>query len=148
MTFDFEEVPGELLKTVTPTDNIAIGISEDVKLPYKGISAVFRQRYANHLLQVQAQKKTIGQVATTVQDQRHVFYLIMRQKPYNKPRYIDLESCLVELRKSCEKNGINRLALSRESGAGFEGVQEKHMKEILFTVFDGWHGKMIMFTGA
>ncbi|KAI7906911.1 uncharacterized protein BX663DRAFT_494176 [Cokeromyces recurvatus] len=148
MTFDFEEIPRDLLSSIAPTDSIVIGISEDVKLPCKGVSAIFRQRYANHLLQVQAQRKTLGQIAMTIHEQRHIFYLIMRHKLYNKPRFIDLETCLIELRKSCERNGIKTLALSREQGTGFEGFPEKHMKELLFTVFDGWHGKLMMYTGS
>lgn len=69
--------------------------------------------------------------------QRHVFFLITRQKSYNKPSYSDIEMCLVELRKSCEKYGVYNLALPRELGAGLEALQEKYIKETLFTVFSG-----------
>lgn len=50
--------------------------------------------------------------------------------------------CLVELRKACEKLGVYQLALPRELGAGLEGLQEKYIKDVLFTVFHGkcWRG--------
>lgn len=103
----------------------------------KGIFGAFRQKYGNQLAQVQAQKKGVGQVVCLSHGQRHVFYLITRQKAYNKPSYADIEMCLVELRKSCEKNGVFNLALPRELGAGLEGLQEKYIKEALFTTFSG-----------
>jgi hypothetical protein len=104
----------------------------------KGITGAFRQRYGYQLSQLQAQNKTVGQVASIpIQQKRYVFYLITRQKSYNKPNYSDIEMCLVELRKACEKLGVYQLALPRELGAGLEGLQEKYIKDVLFTVFNG-----------
>jgi hypothetical protein len=102
-----------------------------------GITGAFRQRYGNQLSQIQAQKKTVGQVASVPTQQRYVFYMITRQKSYNKPNYADIEMCLVELRKACEKLGVYQLALPRVLGAGLEGLQEKYIKDVLFTVFNG-----------
>jgi hypothetical protein len=130
MTFDFEERQGDLFQCITPTDSIIIGVSEDMKLANKS----FRQKIGNQLSLVQAQKKSVGQVASIAHGQRHVFYLITRQKSYNKPSYSDFEMCCVELRKNCEKLGVLNLALSRELDSG---LQEKYVKETLFTVFNG-----------
>jgi hypothetical protein len=96
---------------------------------------MIRQKYGNQLSQVP--KRTVGQVTAITQGQRHIFFLITRQKSYNKPSYSDIESCLVELRKSCEKNRVLSLAIPRELGDGLEGLQEKHIKQVLFTVFSG-----------
>ncbi|CAO3653412.1 unnamed protein product [Mucor hiemalis] len=146
MTFDFEERQGDLFESITPAYSVVIGVSEDLKMASKGITGAFRQRYGNQVPQIQAQKKTVGQVAAiAIQQNRYVFYMITKQKSYNKPNYADIEMCLVELRKACEKLGVNQLALPRELGAGLEGLQEKYIKDVLFTAFNGWSGKMIMF---
>lgn len=130
MTFDFEERQGDLFQCITPTDSVIIGVSEDMKLSNKS----FRQKISNQLSMVQAQKKSVGQVASIAHGQRHFFFLITRQKSYNKPSYADFEMCLVELRKSCEKLGVLNLAFPRELDSG---LQEKYVKEALFTVFNG-----------
>lgn len=130
MTFDFEERQGDLFQCITATDSVIIGVSEDMKLSNKS----FRQKISNQLSMVQAQKKSVGQVASIAHGQRHFFFLITRQKSYNKPSYADFEMCLVELRKSCEKLGVLNLAFPRELDSG---LQEKYVKEALFTVFNG-----------
>ena len=130
MTFDFEERQGDLFQCITPTDSVIIGVSEDMKLSNKA----FRQKISNQLSMVQAQKKSVGQVASVAHGQRHFFFLITRQKSYNKPSYADFEMCLVELRKHCEKLGVLNLAFPRDLDGG---LQDKYVKEALFTVFNG-----------
>lgn len=132
MTFDFEERPGDLFESITPNESVVLCSSQDLKLVNKGVTNAFRQRYGN---QLSAQKKTVGQVAfIATQHKRHVFYLIITLKSYNKPNYSDIETCLVELRKLCEQLGVNNLALPRELGVG---LQEKYIKDVLFNVFQG-----------
>lgn len=53
--------------------------------------------------------------------------------------------CLVELRKTCEKLGVNHLALPRELGTGLEGLQEKYIKDVLFTAFNGKPAYILFF---
>ncbi|KAG0174217.1 hypothetical protein DFQ28_000015 [Apophysomyces sp. BC1034] len=143
MTFDFEERRGNLFDYISPSDCLAVCVSEDLRLQ-KGIAAVFRQRFGG-IHQLQAQKKSVGQVAHLAIQKRHVFYLITRAKVYNKSSYADLEACMIELRNSCESLGVWSLVLPRELGAGLDGLQEKHIKDILFKAFHGWGGKMVMY---
>ncbi|KAI8879453.1 hypothetical protein K501DRAFT_336061 [Backusella circina FSU 941] len=145
MTFDFEEKQGDLFDSLSPIDSVALAVSEDLKLGSKGITGAFRQRFSSLLPQLQAQKKTVGQVASLSIQKRFVFYLITRPKTYNKTNLGDIEMCLMELRKACEKHGVYNLALPRELGAGLENLPEKYIKDVLFTVFQGWPGKMIMY---
>lgn len=164
MTFDFEERAGDLLESITANESLVLCSSQDLKLVNKGVTNTFRQRYGS---QLSAQKKTVGQVASVATQQRHVFYLIITPKSYNKPSYSDIESCLVELRKLCEQLGVSNLALPRELGV--VGLQEKYIKDVLFNVFQGktlhsfflkiiylhillflilgWQGKMVMYLG-
>ncbi|KAI7891350.1 uncharacterized protein EV154DRAFT_507871 [Mucor mucedo] len=144
MTFDFEERAGDLIENVTGNESVVLYSSQDFKLVNKGWTNTFRQRYGS---QLNAQKKTVGQVAyvtTTMQHGRcHVFYLIVTPKSYNKANYSDIESCLISLRKLCEQLDVRQLALGRELGL----LQEKYIKDVLFNVFQGWHGKIVMYLG-
>ncbi|KAI9265725.1 hypothetical protein EDC94DRAFT_658021 [Helicostylum pulchrum] len=140
MTFDFEEKQGDLFESIATTDSVVLCVTEDLKLASKGVTGSIRQRLANQLSQVQ--KKSVGQVGYfTVQQKRHVFYLVTRQKSYNKPSVNDIETCFIELRKLCDKLNVFNLALPRE----LEGLQEKYLKDVLFNVFQGWPGKMVMY---
>ncbi|KAI8384300.1 uncharacterized protein BYT42DRAFT_256178 [Radiomyces spectabilis] len=144
MTFDFEERRGNLLTCVSPSESLVLCVSEDLRMS-KGIAVAFRQQFGG-LQQLQAQKKSVGQVAhLAISPKRHVFYLITRHKAYNKASYGDLERCLMELRKMCETLGVLHLALPHELGVGLDGFQEKYVKEVIFKVFHGWQGKMIMY---
>ncbi|KAI8968955.1 hypothetical protein BDF20DRAFT_135890 [Mycotypha africana] len=146
MTFDFEERQGaDLFQTISATDSIIICVNEELKLPAKGITGTLRQKFGNQLLQVQMQKKQVGQVASIIHGQRHIFYMITRQKSYNKTTYSNMERCLIELRRLCEKEGVYSLVLPRQLGGGLDGLQEKYIKDTIFTVFQGWQGKLVMY---
>ncbi|KAG2199978.1 hypothetical protein INT47_000328 [Mucor saturninus] len=138
MTFDFEERAGDLIENVTGNESVVLYSSQDFKLVNKGLTNTFRQRYGS---QLSAQKKTVGQVAyvTMHGQRRHVFYLIVTPKSYNKANYSDIESCLISLRKLCEQLDVRQLALARELGVG---LQEKYIKDVLFNVFQGKLARM------
>ncbi|KAL0087752.1 hypothetical protein J3Q64DRAFT_1459920 [Phycomyces blakesleeanus] len=139
MTFDFEERPGNMFDCISPTDSLVVCVSEDMRLSkghtQQGISATFRQKFGN-VHQLQAQKKSVGQVAClSLGQRRHVFYLITRPKIYNRPSYADLEACLIALRNACENLGVLSLAIPQELGTGLDALQEKYVKDYLFKIF-------------
>ncbi|KAI7851541.1 hypothetical protein BDC45DRAFT_516009 [Circinella umbellata] len=147
MTFDFEEQPGSLFDNVSTSqsDGLVICLGEDLRFG-KGIASEFKQRYGNnHHHQLQAQKRSVGQVVHigSSSSKRHVFYLISRPKVYNRTNYTDFEACLIQLRKATEQLGVWRLSLTQDLGT--DGLQDKHIKELLFKTFDGWQGKMVMY---
>ncbi|KAI9020175.1 hypothetical protein CLU79DRAFT_836223 [Phycomyces nitens] len=142
MTFDFEERPGNMFDCISSSDSLVVCVSEDMRL---SISATFRQKFGN-VHQLQAQKKSVGQVAClSLGQRRHVFYLITRPRIYNRPSYADLEACLIALRNTCESLGVLSLAIPQELGTGLDALQEKHVKDYLFKTFSGWPGKMVMY---
>ncbi|KAI9253622.1 hypothetical protein BY458DRAFT_493164 [Sporodiniella umbellata] len=134
MTFDFEERQGDLFEFVSPTDSIVLSMTEEMKITNKEIRS--------KLGQPQLQKKKVGQIAAQQVQKRFFFYLVTKQKTYNKPSYSSLEACLIELRKACESQDVQSLAIPRELE---EGLQEKYIKQCLFDVFQGWPGKMVMY---
>ncbi|KAI7869015.1 hypothetical protein BDF14DRAFT_1786936 [Spinellus fusiger] len=146
MTFDFDEQNRGFFESIAPTDSLVICVSEDFRLN-KGISCIFRQRFGG-IQQLQAQKKSVGQVACLpLRSRQYAFYLITRPKIYNRPNYADLEACLTELRRVCESLGVLSLAIPHELGTGLDVLQEKYVKDALFKIFSGWQGKMVMYAG-
>ncbi|KAI9496803.1 hypothetical protein BDB00DRAFT_807206 [Zychaea mexicana] len=154
MTFDFEEQHDSLFDSSSTSassqEGLAVCLGEDLRFG-KGVASAFKQRFGNHQHQLQTQKRVVGQVVhITVAGasspvKRHVFYLISRAKVYNRTNYADFEACLVQLRKATEQLGVWRLAVPHDFGT--DGLQEKHIKELLFKVFHGWQGKMVMYNG-
>ncbi|CEP13667.1 hypothetical protein [Parasitella parasitica] len=129
------------LPSTRATDSIIVSISGDMKLSNKA----FKQNVGSKLSMLQAQKKPVGQALSLPDGQRHIFFSITRQKSYNAPSYSNLQVCLDELRGICEKQGILNLAIPKDLDAD---LQEKHIKEVLFNVFSGWPGKLVMFCAA
>ncbi|KAI9254610.1 hypothetical protein BDA99DRAFT_518844 [Phascolomyces articulosus] len=149
MTFDFEEQHGSLFDSVSSSpsqpDGLVVCLGEDLRFG-KGIASGFKQRYGNHQHHLQAQKRTVGQVvhvSASPSSKRHVFYLISRPKVYNRTNYADFEACLIQLRRATEQLGVWRLAVPQDFGT--DGLQDKHIKDLLFKTFHGWQGKMVMY---
>ncbi|KAI8143743.1 hypothetical protein BJV82DRAFT_609258 [Fennellomyces sp. T-0311] len=146
MTFDFEEQQGSLFDNShdgSQPEGLVICLGEDLRFG-KGVASGFKQRYGNHQQYLQAHKRAVGQVVhIAASPKRHVFYLISRAKVYNRTSYTDLEACLVQLRKASEQLGVWRLAVTQDFGT--DGLQSKHIKELLFKTFHGWQGKMVMY---
>ncbi|KAH8553513.1 hypothetical protein BGW37DRAFT_262634 [Umbelopsis sp. PMI_123] len=101
-----------------------------------GISALFKQRFGG-VTQLQSQKKKVGHVVHQVNDRKHIFYLVSKQRACSRPSYADLELCFFELRKYCAKFNVKTLAIPYELGEGLEVLESKFVKEILIKTFGG-----------
>lgn len=108
----FLEVKGDLF-AVTTTSSLAHCVSEDLKMG-KGIADTFSKKFGQ-VDKLIAQNKKVGQGAQIIHPttQQHVFYMITKQRYFEKPTYEALFCCLVELRELCKNLGITHLAMPR-----------------------------------
>jgi hypothetical protein len=60
-----------------------------------------------------AQKKEIGEVAILKKQDRFVYYLITKEKYWNKPTYEDLQMTLDEMKKHAVANNVPELCMPR-----------------------------------
>ena len=65
---------------------------------------------------------------------RYIFYLITKNKYFERPTYICLYECLVELREHCKQLNITELSMPR-IGCGLDKLEWTRVKKYLNVVF-------------
>lgn len=68
------------------------------------------------------------------QNKRYVFYLVTKERYYNRPTYETLKSSLVKMKEIMEANGLRDLAMPR-IGCGLDGLEWSRVKGIIEEVF-------------
>lgn len=69
-----------------------------------------------------SQRKTVGQVAYLKDSHRFIFYLVTKQRYFNKPTEYTLHASLLDLRDKCKTLGVTKLAMPR-IGCGLDGLK-------------------------
>ena len=67
---------------------------------------------------------------------RHIFYLVTKQKYFQKPTMKALQSSLEAMRKLCEENQIRRLAMPR-IGCGLDRLSWEKVAPMIKKTFNG-----------
>jgi O-acetyl-ADP-ribose deacetylase (regulator of RNase III) len=124
------EIKGDLFSS---TDSLAHCVSTDLHMS-KGIATLFKNKFG-HVQELQAQNKKTGQVAYTKDSSdRYIFYLITKHKYFERPTYIALYECLVNLRDICKEKDVTKLSIPR-IGCGLDKLEWTRVKKYLEGVF-------------
>jgi O-acetyl-ADP-ribose deacetylase (regulator of RNase III) len=124
------EIKGDLFSS---KDSLAHCVSTDLHMS-KGIATLFKNKFG-HVKDLQAQNKKPGQIAYTQDSNgRYIFYLITKNKYFERPTYICLYECLVELREHCKQLNITELSMPR-IGCGLDKLEWTRVKKYLSVVF-------------
>jgi O-acetyl-ADP-ribose deacetylase (regulator of RNase III) len=93
------------------SDHIGHCVSKDLRMG-AGIALQFKNKYGNVNI-LREQNKNIGEVAYFYCDkeERYIFYLITKDKFYQKPTYKQLELSLINLCKLCKELDIKTISL-------------------------------------
>ena len=75
-----------------------------------------------------------GDVAVLRREERFVYYLITKDKYWQKPTYDTLTSSLKKMRLHCEANNVNDLCMPK-IGCGLDGLKWEMVCEIIKDVF-------------
>jgi O-acetyl-ADP-ribose deacetylase (regulator of RNase III) len=124
------EIKGDLFSS---KDSLAHCVSTDLQMS-KGIATLFKNKFS-HVQELQAQNKKTGQVAY-IKDlsDRYIFYLITKNKYFERPTYISLYESLVELRELCKQLKVSELSIPR-IGCGLDRLEWTRVKKYLEGVF-------------
>ena len=125
------EIPGDLLQSPV---SLAHCVSRDFHMG-KGVAKGFRERFGG-VAELREQRKGVGDVAVVQRDGRFIFYLITKERYFEKPRgYASVRRCLCRLARYCMSHGLTELAIPR-LGCGFGrsevGFGETSHREDLF----------------
>lgn len=141
-----DEIPElqQCLFSSPPDFALAHCVSKDFVMG-QGIALQFKQRFhgVEHLKQ---QNKTVGQVATLTYHGRHIYYLITKQKYYEKPTYFSLFKCLLELRYFLKMRQIKKLALPRIA-CGLDRLEWNIVKKMIYFLFKNSSVYIVIYKG-
>lgn len=129
------EIQGDLFSS---NDNLVHCVSQDLKMG-KGIATQFKKRFGkvNELI---AQKKKVGEVAMIQTDpdingkSNFIFYMITKEKYFEKPDYVNFYLSLVYLRNMCITNNIKSISMPK-IGCGLDKLEWDIVKTYLQKVF-------------
>ncbi|XP_034250539.1 ADP-ribose glycohydrolase OARD1-like [Thrips palmi] len=118
----------------TSRDNLAHCVSRDFHMN-AGIAVKFKSTFGNQE-KLSSGGWSVGTTARLTTNDRHVFYLVTKERYFLKPSYDSLKASLVELARWVELLGIERLAIPR-LGCGKDGLKWPIVRRILIEVFEG-----------
>lgn len=98
-----------------------------------GIALLFKKLYGSVDVLL-AQDCKIGQVASLKVDSRFIFYLVTKDKYYEKPTLKDLRSSLESLHSICIEKEIEEIAMPK-IGCGLDKLKWNDVYDILVELF-------------
>ena len=76
----------------------------------------------------------VGGVAVLARDNRFIYYLITKERFYDKPTLSMLEESLVAAKSHCLKHNVTRLSMPR-IGCGLDGLYWSNVSRLIQDVF-------------
>eukprot|EP00916_Digyalum_oweni_P009908 GHVL01016691.1.p1 GENE.GHVL01016691.1~~GHVL01016691.1.p1 ORF type:complete len:195 (+),score=42.24 GHVL01016691.1:59-643(+) len=131
MAFKLTETAGDLFLT-SKNSALAHCVSADLRMG-KGIAVQFKERFKG-LSDLELQNPTVGGVCVLERDNRFVYYLITKEKYYQKPTLSTITSSLESMKLHMIKNNVVDLAIPR-IGCGLDGLHWADVKAIILKVF-------------
>ena len=117
-------------------------VSKDLNMG-AGIAVEFKKRFKN-IGTLKLQNKQVGQVAKLRLHGRYIFYMITKEYYWQKPTYKNIQLCLRNLRRLCEKYSINRLAMPKIS-CGIDGKSWTKVKRLISQEFYRSNIKVVIY---
>ncbi|KAK8407578.1 hypothetical protein O3P69_002264 [Scylla paramamosain] len=129
--FAITEVRGDLF-TCSDDTSLAHCISQDVRMG-KGIAAHFKTKFGG-VQELAEQGKKPGDVAILKRGQRHIYYLVTKERYWHKPTYLSLRSSLEAMKKHALEHDVAAIAMPR-IGCGLDGLVWDRVRDILTDIF-------------
>ncbi|XP_014664184.1 PREDICTED: uncharacterized protein LOC106806688 [Priapulus caudatus] len=129
--FHFREVKGDIF-SASDTKSLAHCISRD-RVLVKGISKHFKKKFGG-AKDLKDQNKEVGAVAVLKRGQRFIYYLVTKDKHFQKPTYAALRQSLRATREHCRQHRVKHLCMSR-LGCGLDGLDWTRMSAMIVSIF-------------
>ncbi|XP_048586652.1 ADP-ribose glycohydrolase OARD1 isoform X2 [Nematostella vectensis] len=126
-----KEVKGDLF-TSPPNESLAHCISADIKMG-KGIAVLFKKKFGGvDELHKQAQKP--GGLAVLKRGPRFIYYLVTKEKFWQKPTYETLQQSLVAMSNHAMEHAVTDISMPM-IGCGLDQLQWSRVLNIIKDVF-------------
>lgn len=130
-SFHLKEVKGDLF-AASQSESLAHCISADVRMG-KGIAKIFKEKFGG-VKDLQAQGVKPGGVAVLKRGPRFIYYMVTKEKYWNKPTYKCLQDSLQSMANHCKRNGVKALSMPR-IGCGLDGLRWDQVKRHISETF-------------
>lgn len=114
------------------SESLAHCISADVRMG-KGIAVSFKTKFGG-VDELKSQGQKPGGVAILRRGNRHIYYLVTKEKYFNKPTYPSLQSSLQAMKGHCVSHGVTSLSMPT-IGCGLDGLEWPKVRNIIEEVF-------------
>ena len=112
--------------------NLAHCVSADFKMS-RGIAKIFRNRFGG-IDELSASHTKVGKTATLTRGHRHIFYLVTKNKYYQKPTISSLKKCLLHLKTQVVELGLINLDIPKIS-SGLDRIPWDITRQLLLEIF-------------
>ncbi|CAH1250920.1 OARD1 [Branchiostoma lanceolatum] len=129
--FQLLQVRGDLF-SCPETDSLVHCISQDCHMG-KGIAVLFKKKFGR-VEELKRQGQKPGGVAVLKTEQRYVYYLVTKEKYWQKPTYRSLESSLKAMKAHCVQHQVSRLSMPR-IGCGLDKLQWDRVSQMVKDIF-------------
>jgi O-acetyl-ADP-ribose deacetylase (regulator of RNase III) len=134
------EIRGDLFTAPSPTSSLAHCVSADMAMG-KGIAVHFKKKFGR-VDELKAQKVPVGRCAVLANiNGSYVFYLITKERYFQKPTMRSMRSALEHLAQLCTKFKIQELAMPR-IGCGLDGLEWSAVKQEIEHAFQSGETKV------
>ncbi|CAG8549643.1 10786_t:CDS:2, partial [Ambispora leptoticha] len=108
----------------------------------KRIADIFKKKVQG-LQELKEQNKKVGQIAYLERGGRYIFYVITKEKYFQKPSKANFERVLNELRVMCEEMNIRNLSMPR-IGTGLDKLPLEYVHDVINATFQGTNMRILM----
>jgi hypothetical protein len=125
------EVSGNIFE-MDPSISLACCVSADFEMIH-GVAVQMRRKFGN-LTQLRRLQKKVTEVASLEITDRNIFYLITKEKFWQKPTCEDIFQSLQNLKKICQERNVTRLACPRLV-IDRDGIKWETVRSMLYYTF-------------
>ncbi|XP_066265186.1 ADP-ribose glycohydrolase OARD1-like isoform X1 [Branchiostoma lanceolatum] len=129
--FQLLQVRGDLF-SCPESDSLVHCISQDCHMG-KGIVVIFKKKFGR-VEELKRQGQKPGGVAVLKTEQRYVYYLVTKEKYWQKPTYRSLESSLRAMKAHCVQHQVCRLSMPR-IGCGLDRLHWDRVSQTVKDIF-------------